>query len=85
MALALVLALAFLKFLASPDECFFSRVRVRFRLGLLLLCDIGAVDVGSGGVASGGVRACCCAGALLSLLLLLLLEVVILLLSLVLL
>ena len=89
LALVLVLVLAFLNFLASPDDCFCFRVRILFRLGLLLLFDVGTVDVGIGGgssgVAGGGVSTCCCACALLSLLLLLLLVVVILLLSLVLL
>ena len=70
--LALVLALAFLNFLALLDECFCFRVR--FRLDLLLLGDVGGSDVdgntvtddaggGSGGFAGGGVDAFDCNSA----------------------
>ena len=70
LVLALVLALAFLKFLALPDECFCFRVR--FLLGLLLLVGgaefdgstvTGGAGCGSGGVVGGGVDACDCNSA----------------------
>ena len=64
-AMSFILALALLKFLALPNDCVCFRIRFRFRLGLLLLSDVGAVDItefGVGAIAGACVGASVCLG-----------------------